>query len=305
MDERNRLLNDAYRDYNDSLSFMLQSLSNIMRTHSDTQMAYNNNIRSLISILQSTSFNMERNNNAIIENIRSSYSRTINNRGTVSRNTEPVFNNNNRATLFRTRNPLRGGHTIITPSTPTRLRLSRDFYPDANNNNGFDTLAEMMNNINVHFQSSVAVYPSQGQIQSATRCYNYTANELEEDPDLRCPITHEEFELNEEVCIIKHCNHKFKKEPLYQWFNSNVRCPVCRFDIREYREQQDNDNDNDNDISFNMDLSSVSTLGDALRDAIIREGDSNIVSLELPIPINRTNSGPLSDFFRDLSNNVI
>ena len=69
MDERNRSLNDAYRDYNDSLSFMLQSLSNIMRTHSDTQMAYNNNIRSLISILQSTSFNMERNNNAIIENI--------------------------------------------------------------------------------------------------------------------------------------------------------------------------------------------------------------------------------------------
>jgi hypothetical protein len=80
---------------------------------------------------------------------------------------------------------------------------------------------------------------------------------------------------------------------------------VCRFDIREYREQQDNDNGNDNDISFNMDLSSVTTLGDALRDAIIREGDSNIVSLELPIPINRTNSGTLSDFFRDLSNNVI
>ena len=50
MDERNRSLNDAYRDYNDSLSFMLQSLSNIMRTHSDTQMAYNNNIRSNISV---------------------------------------------------------------------------------------------------------------------------------------------------------------------------------------------------------------------------------------------------------------
>ena len=119
-------------------------------------------------------------------------------------------------------------------------------------------------------------------------------------------ITREEFNVGEEICMIRHCNHKFKKEPLYQWFNSNEKCPVCRFDIRDYVE--DDNIDVSLDLSSNIDISgitSVDALSDALRDAITRVDPDNIVSLELPIPINRTNSGTLSDFFRDLSNNVI
>lgn len=311
MDTRTRLLNEAYREYNDSLIFLMQTVSNITRTHTETQNTYNNNIRTLISLLQSSSLNMENNHNSLIEHIRSSYPLVSPVRTTISRSTEPVFNSSR--PVFTPRIPTRrrynqNTHLLTTPLSPTRLRLSREFLNDGNDSqiNQFDTLSDLMNNMQIHFESSVPVYPTLRQIQISTRCYNYTQEELEEEPDIRCPITREEFNVGEEICMIRHCNHKFKKEPLYQWFNSNVRCPVCRFDIRDYVE--DDNIDVSLDLSSNIDISgitSVDALSDALRDAITRVDPNNIVSLELPIPINRTNSGTLSDFFRDLSNNVI
>ena len=314
MDTRNRLLNEAYREYNDSLMFLMQTVSNITRSHTETQNAYNTNTRALIALLNTAALNMENNHNALIEHIRSSYPSVSPIRTTISRSTEPVFNSSR--PVFTPRIPTRRRYNqntplLTTPLSPTRLRLSREFLNDANDAtlSQFDTLSDLMNNMHIQFQSSVAVYPTLRQIQQSTRCYNYTQEESDEEPDIRCPITREEFNVGEEICVIRHCNHKFKKEPLYQWFNSNVRCPVCRFDIRDYVDDDNNDLvDISLDLSSNIDLSgitSVDALSDALRDAITRVDPNNIVSLELPIPINRTNSGTLSDFFRDLSNNVI
>jgi len=314
MDTRNRLLNEAYREYNDSLMFLMQTVSNITRSHTETQNAYNTNTRALIALLNTAALNMENNHNALIEQIRSSYPSVSPIRTTISRSTEPVFNSSR--PVFTPRIPTRRRYNqntplLTTPLSPTRLRLSREFLNDANDAtlSQFDTLSDLMNNMHIQFQSSVAVYPTLRQIQQSTRCYNYTQEESDEEPDIRCPITREEFNVGEEICVIRHCNHKFKKEPLYQWFNSNVRCPVCRFDIRDYVDDDNNDLvDISLDLSSNIDLSgitSVDALSDALRDAITRVDPNNIVSLELPIPINRTNSGTLSDFFRDLSNNVI
>ena len=36
------------------------------------------------------------------------------------------------------------------------------------------------------------------------------------------------------VSVIRQCNHIFKTEELNTWFRSNCRCPVCRYDIRNY-----------------------------------------------------------------------
>ena len=313
MDTRNRLLNEAYREYNDSLMFLMQTVSNITRSHTETQNAYNTNTRTLIALLNTAALNMENNHNALIEHIRSSYPSVSPIRTTISRSTEPVFNSSR--PVFTPRIPTRRRYNqntplLTTPLSPTRLRLSREFLNDPNDAtlSQFDTLSDLMNNMHIQFQSSVPVYPTLRQIQQSTRCYNYTQEESDEEPDIRCPITREEFNVGEEICVIRHCNHKFKKEPLYQWFNSNVRCPVCRFDIRDYVDDNNDLVDISLDLSSNIDLSgitSVDALSDALRDAITRVDPNNIVSLELPIPINRTNSGTLSDFFRDLSNNVI
>ena len=34
---------------------------------------------------------------------------------------------------------------------------------------------------------------------------------------------------------IIHCGHIFCQQEFQQWFENNVQCPVCRYDIRTYR----------------------------------------------------------------------
>jgi hypothetical protein len=54
----------------------------------------------------------------------------------------------------------------------------------------------------------------------------------------------EDFVENEEVCQIKQCGHVFKKNSIMRWFSaSHVHCPVCRYDLRDYREPQEPSND--------------------------------------------------------------
>ena len=44
----------------------------------------------------------------------------------------------------------------------------------------------------------------------------------------------EPFQENDQVMMIKHCGHIFKPAELQSWFQTNVKCPVCRYDIRNY-----------------------------------------------------------------------
>ena len=77
----------------------------------------------------------------------------------------------------------------------------------------------------------VIVRPTDQQIEHATELILYD-NSI---PHSQCSITLEPFEEDEEICRIKYCSHCFKKDAIYDWFHRNVRCPVCRYDIREYR----------------------------------------------------------------------
>jgi len=76
----------------------------------------------------------------------------------------------------------------------------------------------------------VVVRPTNDQIASALETYLYGSL----DESHTCPITLEPIVEGEEVCRIRHCGHIFKKNAIYGWFSQNVRCPVCRFDIRDY-----------------------------------------------------------------------
>jgi len=83
--------------------------------------------------------------------------------------------------------------------------------------------------------TNVVVRPTEQQILNATRLFEYTDDMT--DINNRCPITLEDFQENETVCQIKHCRHTFKEQSLRNWFQNNVRCPVCRYDIRDYVEE--------------------------------------------------------------------
>jgi hypothetical protein len=78
----------------------------------------------------------------------------------------------------------------------------------------------------------VVVYPTGEQINSATRIITY--DESIELINHRCPISLADFEEGEDIRQIIHCGHCFCEDSIQNWFRTNVRCPVCRYDIREY-----------------------------------------------------------------------
>ena len=101
----------------------------------------------------------------------------------------------------------------------------------------------------------VVVRPTQEQILDATEIIYF--NENTENNNTNCPITLEPFTHGERICRIKHCSHLFKQDALNDWFRRNVRCPICRYDIRDYinedseteAEETNNDNNDDNEYS--------------------------------------------------------
>ena len=80
--------------------------------------------------------------------------------------------------------------------------------------------------------SNVTVRPTEQQISNATELVRYgsTTNRRQTS----CPIGLTPFNNNDEVIRILHCGHIFVPTNLRRWFQSNVRCPLCRYDIREY-----------------------------------------------------------------------
>lgn len=87
------------------------------------------------------------------------------------------------------------------------------------------------------FSEPVIVRPTNAQISIATRTLQYSTDLSN---NTRCPITLEEFQPDDMVCEIKHCKHLFKRDSIMDWFQRNVRCPVCRYDIRDYVEPNSN-----------------------------------------------------------------
>lgn len=88
------------------------------------------------------------------------------------------------------------------------------------------------------FFEPVEVYPSQTQIENATRVVLY--RDIVTPSNQSCPISLEPFHDNDTVSVIRYCGHIFRTEELHEWFRSNCRCPVCRYDIRNYSRRSEN-----------------------------------------------------------------
>jgi hypothetical protein len=82
------------------------------------------------------------------------------------------------------------------------------------------------------FNQNVIVAPTQEQIDAATANYEYSSETAVNNTN--CPITLDEFQEGEQVIRIEHCGHTFRRDAIQNWFQGNVRCPVCRYDIREF-----------------------------------------------------------------------
>ena len=83
----------------------------------------------------------------------------------------------------------------------------------------------------------VVVRPSVAQIERATR--EVTFSSIENPPNSSCPICLDIFEEDSTVKQIIHCGHSFIPGEINRWFETNVRCPVCRYDIRDFSSSEE------------------------------------------------------------------
>lgn len=79
--------------------------------------------------------------------------------------------------------------------------------------------------------SDTVIRPTTEQLNNALENITYNVSEQNSST---CPITLEEFVEGDSIRRIKHCGHIFSTPAINSWFNRHVRCPVCRYDIREY-----------------------------------------------------------------------
>jgi hypothetical protein len=134
----------------------------------------------------------------------------------------------------RVQQPITEPRRAEGPRTRSRVRtqtqtqmpqfLSYMIYPLRDGSGNIGTHRQQQN-----FQD-VIVRPTIEQFNQATRSLIYNNNTIL--PNTRCPISLEDFIEGDEIRQIIHCGHAFSEESIQNWFQSSVRCPVCRHDIR-------------------------------------------------------------------------
>ena len=189
---------------------IIQLLREVLHSQDDRMREYSENMRMILQILS-----------LLVQ--RQYYSRTY---------VDPTYDYTNRReqpTQSNSRNNTNRRSEIPRPTTRSRQNnyqsqiLSYVIYPF------LDLSGSLLNP--PRFQD-VAVYPTGEQINSATRIITY--DESIELINHRCPISLADFEEGEDIRQIIHCGHCFCEDSIQNWFRSNVRCPVCRYDIRDY-----------------------------------------------------------------------
>jgi hypothetical protein len=129
--------------------------------------------------------------------------------------------------LFQQVNNMNSTNTIRWPQFPTTTNPNNPFQ-NPNNRNAFDSITTEFFRT---FSEPVNVSPSADQIRAATVTLAYS--EIHEPINHQCPISLEIFQPTSIVTQIRHCRHAFMPSSFQTWFQSNVRCPICRHDIRE------------------------------------------------------------------------
>lgn len=253
-----------------------QLLHTILNNLNSNMLQYHENLNSYLNILTEVISN---------ENVLDRFSR----QNTTNRN-PGLFPNTSRYFRRPTTNPFRPPgifnpiHTPRTQQTEPIIAYGLSLFPN-----------------NASFQN-VVVYPTAEQINNATErlIYNGSSNLLYNT----CPISLEDFQEGEQLRRITHCGHIFNENNFNTWFSRNVRCPVCRHDIRDVQDvsnntvptspivenniNNNNNTDNSNDLTDNI----VRTLSSTFNN--IFDSSTNL-ALHLEIPVEYTETYDLSD----------
>jgi hypothetical protein len=165
-------------------------------------------------------------------------------------------------------------------------------------NNRFlnETNYDTNNYLNSFLNTTVPVRPSSEQIRLASRVVRY--GDIENPLSTSCPISLEAFCEDDMVTQLLPCEHLFCTSSFQQWFTNNVRCPVCRFDIRNYRPQRQGQ-DQTHDTNFNTTVEPSPTPTTTPTSPT----SSSIPTIPTNIPVN-ANANATTDLVNNLASRL-
>tara|TARA_B100000073_G_scaffold334137_1_gene326348 strand:- start:6931 stop:7584 length:654 start_codon:yes stop_codon:yes gene_type:complete len=185
-----------------------------------------NDVQSQITFLQRVSEDIRRNINVIVR--EHLYRQSPNN------SFQNIYND-----LFRTNStPIEPPSTGFEPQRNNSTRLNRRLQPVFEFSFPSD------------FFESVTIRPTTEEINRSTRVVAY--NEITNPINETCPISMHRYSQTDIVRQIIECGHIFMPNELLQSFERDPRCPVCRYDIRNYRENSNNNINENNSRNFPM-----------------------------------------------------
>lgn len=267
---------------------------------------YNDNLRQINNITDSLNNLYDTNNqirNLLIQLLSANQTSGSNHRRNGFNERRNRENNANRDRIYLNNRPY-----II--DSVTEYTIPRQFlrnYSGQNQNNNNNTNLDAFTQLFQSFLQPVEIYPTQSQIEAATRRVRYC--DIARPINTQCPISMDEFNDNDMITVIRHCGHTFHTEHLMNWFRTNCRCPVCRYDIREYNSNASTEFYNNstqatqsNDNSSSNTVQQPSTI---LFDSSNNNVERNFISRMDSINSNGSNSGVnlFNDFFSDTNIN--
>jgi hypothetical protein len=233
-------------------------------------------------------------------NYRNTYRTSRNSRSFLHRYIDNLINDErqNNFVFYDYNNP-------INPSIYTNNREQTNNNRQQTDNNSEQTFRRrrqpneiLRNNIDIStflsnfLNTNVIVRPTNEEIENASRIIRY--GDIENPLSETCPISLEHFNNNDMVRQIIHCGHIFSQNHFQTWFNSNVRCPVCRYDIRNYINSQNNNTSQNNNLSQEQVLNTNNTFSNI---NVIRNPETNQID---QLAFDVTNN----TFSNDLLNNI-
>ena len=209
---------------------LTQTMRDVMIGYNTNINTYNQNITSFLSTI-----------NDYRHDIRTTHTHLLNESSNSPRTTPPTTpvrptrtrNTNMRRNTPTETQPTYGTTQSMTFSSPESL---------------FSNIFTFPINTGARRYEDVIVSPTQQEIDNAVEVFVYTEDRIQ--PNSRCPITMEEFTVGDRISRIRYCEHMFREDAINNWFRLNVRCPVCRYDIREYTNNiTDTSSNNVTDVS--------------------------------------------------------
>jgi hypothetical protein len=165
-----------------------------------------------------------------------------------------------------------------TRQSPLNYNSNRINRVNRRRNNRFDRVFTFSNTTrlplvtNLSNLSPVRIRPSITQIRRGTELLIWS--DISDNYQTHCPIDMQDFSGNDYILRIRHCGHIFREMNLRRHFRNSTRCPLCRFDIRDYiapendYSQEDNVTNNDENNSIESEARRRNYLPSSFMDTI-------------------------------------